>query len=101
LHGSNEFLLFYGKAAAENLLIFGADIANTFAEAPPPKQGFFIYPDHAFCDWWVNHTKQPPLEDGYMIPIFSAMQGHPEYLCLWEKHADAILCKLGLTPNYT
>ncbi len=37
--------LFYGIAAAENLLIYGADVSNAFAEAPPPKQGFHIYPD--------------------------------------------------------
>ena len=37
--------LFYGIAAAENLLIYGADVSNAFAEAPPPKQGFYIYPD--------------------------------------------------------
>jgi hypothetical protein len=34
--------LFYAIAAAENLLVFGADISNAFAEAPPPKQGFYI-----------------------------------------------------------
>ena len=28
--------LFYAIAAAENLLIFGADVSNAFAEAPPP-----------------------------------------------------------------
>jgi hypothetical protein len=27
------------------------------------------------------------------------MQGHPELLRLWEKHADAILRELGLTPT--
>jgi hypothetical protein len=27
------------------------------------------------------------------------MQGHPESPRLWEKHADAILCQLGLTPT--
>ena len=32
--------LFYAISAAENLLIFGADVSNAFAEAPPPKQGF-------------------------------------------------------------
>ncbi len=37
--------LFYAIAAVENLLIFGADVSNAFAEAPPPKQGFYIYPD--------------------------------------------------------
>jgi hypothetical protein len=34
--------LFYAIAAAENLLIYRADVSNAFAEAPPPKQGFFI-----------------------------------------------------------
>ena len=91
--------LFYAIAAAENLLIYGADVSNAFAEAPPPKQGFYIYPDTAFRDWWVNHRKQPPLEPGMVIPILSAMQGHPESPRLWEKHADAILQELGLTPT--
>jgi hypothetical protein len=91
--------LFYAIAAAENLLIYGADVSNAFAEAPPPKQGFYIYPDQAFKEWWVHHKKQPPLEDGMVIPILSAMQGHPESPRLWEKHADAILQELGLTPT--
>jgi hypothetical protein len=30
--------LFYGIAAAETLLIFGADVLNAFAAAPPPEQ---------------------------------------------------------------
>jgi hypothetical protein len=40
--------LFYAIAAAENMLIFGSDVSNAFAEAPPPKQGFFVCPDRAF-----------------------------------------------------
>jgi hypothetical protein len=32
--------IFYAIAAAENLLVFGADVSNAFGEAPPPKQGF-------------------------------------------------------------
>ncbi len=40
--------LFYAISAAENLLILGADVSNAFAEAPPPKQGFYIHPDRAF-----------------------------------------------------
>ena len=91
--------LFYAIAAAENLLIFGADVSNAFAEAPPPKQGFYIRPDRAFHEWWVNHKKRPPIPAGQVIPILSAMQGHPESPRLWEKHADAILQDLGLTPT--
>ncbi len=43
--------LFYAIAAAENLLIFRADVSNAFAEAPPPKQGFFIHPNRTFMEW--------------------------------------------------
>ncbi len=90
--------LFYGVATAENLIVYGADVLNAFAEAPPPKQGFFIGPDNAFHAWWMEHKKHPPIPPGHVIPIMSAMQGHPESPQLWEKHADAILQKLGLTP---
>ncbi len=34
-----------------------------------------------------------------MFPILPTMQGHPESPRLWEKHADAILRELGLTPT--
>jgi hypothetical protein len=91
--------LFYGIAAAENLIVYGADVSNAFAEAPPPKQGFYIRPDRAFQEWWTIHKNRPPIPHGHMIPILSAMQGHPESPRLWEKHADAILRELGLTPT--
>jgi len=91
--------LFYAVAAAENLLIYGADVSNAFAEAPPPKQGFYIYPDRAFNEWWVHHLQHPPLEPGQVIPILSAMQGHPESPRLWEKHPDSILQDIGMTPT--
>jgi len=91
--------LFYAVAAAENMLIFGSDVSNAFAEAPPPKQGFYVRPDRAFHEWWVNHKKRPPLPPGHVIPILSAMQGHPESPRLWEKHADDILQGLGLKPT--
>jgi len=91
--------IFYSISAAENLLIFGADVSNAFAEAPPPKQGFYIIPDKTFLDWWINHKKRPPIPHGHVIPVLSAMQGHPESPRLWEKHADTILRELGLTPT--
>jgi hypothetical protein len=91
--------LFYGVAAAENMVVYGADVSNTFAEAPPPKQGFYIRPDKALHEWWMVHKQRPPVPPRHMIPILLAMQGHPEPPRLWEKHADTILCELGLTPT--
>jgi len=42
--------LFYAVLARKNLLLFGADESNAFAEAPLPKQGFYVRPDKAFHD---------------------------------------------------
>ncbi len=91
--------IFFSISAAENFLIFGADVSNAFAKTPPPKQGFYIIPHKAFLDWWVNHKKRPLIPHGHVIPILSAMQGHPESPHLWEKHADAILREIGLMPT--
>jgi hypothetical protein len=97
--GQTSSRLFYTVLAAKNLLIFGSDVCNAFAEAPLPKQGFHIRPDRAFHKWWENHLRRPPIPPGHVIPILLAMQGHPESPRLWEKHANAILRELGLTST--
>jgi hypothetical protein len=70
--------------------IYGADVSNAFAEALPPMQDFYIYPGRAFKDWWVNHRKNPPISDRHVIPVLGAMQDHPEYSRLWEKHVKKL-----------
>jgi hypothetical protein len=90
--------LFYAVAAAENLLVFGANVSNAFAEAPPPKQPFFIRPDKAFHKWWEKHLKRNPIPPGHIISVLLAMQGHPKSPLLWEKHTNKILQEIGLTP---
>jgi hypothetical protein len=91
--------MFYRIAVAENLLIYRADVSNAFTEAPPLKQGFYIYPDCAFHEWWTKHLNRPPLNQGHVIPVLLAMQGHPESPRLWEKHANSILRDLCLTTS--
>jgi hypothetical protein len=92
-------LIFYAISTAENMLVYSADVFNAFAEAPAPKQGFCIYPDWTFKDWWVNKKGKPPIANGHVIPILGAMQGQLESPCLWEKHIDHILRDNGLTPT--
>jgi hypothetical protein len=89
--------IFHAIAAAENLLVLGADVSNAFGEAPPPKQGFYIKPDKPFRDWYIaRYGKNIP--DGWVIPVLAAMQGHPESPRLWEKHCDKILRRLNFIP---
>ena len=75
--------IFYALAAAENLIVYGADVSIAFAEAPPPKQGFYIRPDKAFREWWF-HKFGEEIPHGFVIPVLSAIQGHPESPRLWE-----------------
>jgi hypothetical protein len=91
--------IFYAVSVAENMLVYGSDVSNAFAEAPPPKQGFFISPNRAFDDWWVTKKGKPPIPDDPVIPVLGAMQGHPESPRHWEKHIDWILRDIGLTPT--
>jgi KUP system potassium uptake protein len=90
--------LFYAIAAAENLIIFGADVSNAFSEAPPPKQGFYIQPDQAFRDWWVAKGNGE-IPAGHVIPVMRAMQGHPESPRLWEKWCDKMVKDLKFSPT--
>ena len=90
--------IFYAIAAAENLLVFGADVSNARGKAPPPKQGFYIRPDKAFRDWFLERYGKV-IPDGWVVPVLAAMQGHPESPRLWEKHCDRILKQIGLIPT--
>ena len=65
-------------------------------QAPPPTQDFFVLPDKEFVEWWASKN-QPPTPHGHVIPVKTAMQGHPESPRLWERHIDRILRELGLT----
>jgi hypothetical protein len=60
--------LFYAISTAKNLFIYGADVSNAFAKAPPPKQSFFIRPDCAFNKWWVNQREIAPNPKGSRGP---------------------------------
>jgi hypothetical protein len=90
--------IFYAMSAAENMQVWGADVGNAFAEAPPPKQGFYIQPDRAFKEWWIARGRKP-IQDEEVIPVMRAMQGHPESPRLWEKHGDGIIRSFGFTPT--
>ena len=77
--------------AGLNHIALGCDVSNAFAEAPPPKDHFYMEVDDQFYEWWVYHLKRPPIPKGYVIPILRNLQGHPEAPRLWHKHINNIL----------
>jgi hypothetical protein len=92
--------IFYVVSAAENLLIFGANVSNAFSEAPPPKQGFYIHHNKAVVDWWINHKQRDLIPPSAVIPVLLTMLGHPESPGLWEKHANASSARLAFSQQH-
>jgi hypothetical protein len=88
--------LTWALIAALNYIGLGVDIGNAFAEAPPPKDPFFMQVDSQFREWWTECLGNPPIPEGYVIPILKNLQGHPEGPRLWDIHIRGIVCdKLG------
>jgi len=89
--------LFWSVAGQQGLMVMGADVSNAFAEVPLPVAPLYIVFNAIFRNWWENHKQQPPIPRGYVMQVKHTLQGHPELPRHWEKHLDAILCKLGLS----
>jgi hypothetical protein len=85
--------LMWALIAALNFVGLGIDVGNAFAEAPPPKDPFFMQADKQFREWWTQCLGHPPIPDGWVIPILKNLQGHPEGPRLWDNHIRGIMVK--------
>jgi hypothetical protein len=85
--------LFWAITASESLITLGCDVANAFAEAPPPILPFYMEVDDQFREWWTECMGRRPIPRGHVIPIQKALQGHPEAPRLWHQHIHSILTK--------
>jgi hypothetical protein len=83
--------LMWSLIAALSYVGLGCDVSNAFAEAPAPKEPFYMVVDEQFRDWWKNCLGKPPIPQGWVIPILKNLQVHPEAPQLWHKHIDGIL----------
>jgi hypothetical protein len=81
--------LFWAVTMSKSPMItLGCDVANAFAEAPPPT-----VPRRQFGDWWVNIMGRPPNPKGHAVPIQKALQGQLKSPRLWHQHTHNILTK--------
>jgi hypothetical protein len=44
--------IFWAAAAQRNLKVYGADVSNAFAEAPPPVAPLYMEVDEQYRNWW-------------------------------------------------
>ena len=82
--------IFWAAAAAKNMVVYGADASNAFAEAPPPKAPLYVRIDKPFREWWKAKGR-PDLPPNYVLPVQKALQGHPESARLWADLIHGIL----------
>jgi hypothetical protein len=57
--------LFWAMVAKQGLAAYGAEVSNAFAKAPPPVHPLCMHIDDAYCNWWENDLKRPPLPPHY------------------------------------
>jgi Reverse transcriptase (RNA-dependent DNA polymerase) len=87
--------LFFGLCALNDMVIYGADATNAFANSPPPSVPTYVNIDDAYWDWYLDRHKVK-LDRSKVLPVMHALQGHPESGYLWEQLIDGILRDMGL-----
>jgi Reverse transcriptase (RNA-dependent DNA polymerase) len=87
--------MFFALCATMDMIVYGADAANAFANSPPPSRPTFVNIDDAYWEWY-KERHGIELDRSLVLPVLHALQGHPESGHLWEQLIDGILLELGL-----
>ena len=87
---------FIGICVNKGYYICFGDVENAYQQSPPPSVDCFLEIDDTIFDWYFRKfgRKLNRLKD--VIPLFKALQGHPEAGVLWERLiTDILLNKMG------
>ena len=88
--------LFLAICAQRGYYITFGDVENAYQQSPPPSIDCFLEIDDTVYDWYLNRfgVKLDRLKD--VIPLYRALQGHPEAGVLWERMiTDILINKMG------
>lgn len=88
--------LFIATAVNRGYYICFGDVENAYQQSPPPTIDCFLEVDDTIYDWYFRRfgVKLNKLKD--VIPLYKALQGHPEAGVLWERMInDILLNKMG------
>ncbi len=71
-------------------IAFG-DVENAYQQSPPPSIACFLEVDDTVYDWYLRKFGIKLNKHKDVIPLFRALQGHPEAGVLWERLITEIL----------
>ena len=72
------------------------DVENAYQQSPPPTVDCFLEIDDTIEDWYQERFKEKLDRLKSVIPLFRALQGHPEAGVLWERMiTDILINKMG------
>ena len=87
---------FLAICATRGYYICFGDVENAYQQSPPPSVDCYLEIDDTVYDWYLRRfgIKLNKLKD--VIPLFRALQGHPEAGVLWERLiTDILINKMG------
>ena len=88
--------LFMALCAERGYYVGFGDVDNAYQQSPPPSVDCFLEVDETISDWYQRKfgILLDRLKD--VIPLFKALQGHPEAGVLWERLiTDILINKMG------
>ena len=72
------------------------DVENAYQQSPPPSIDCYLEIDDTICDWHLRRFGVKLDQEKQVIPLFQALQGHPEAGVLWERMiTDIMINKMG------
>ena len=87
---------FLAICATRGYYVAFGDVENAYQQSPPPTVDCFLEVDDTVADWYLRKfgVKLNRLKE--VIPLYKALQGHPEAGALWERMiTDILVNKLG------
>ena len=76
-------------------ICFG-DVENAYQQSPPPTIDCFLEVDDTIYDWYLRKYGKKLDKFKDVIPLYRALQGHPEAGVLWERMiTDILVNKMG------
>ena len=81
--------MFLGVYANSGLIFFGGDTTDALAHSPAPNDTYLVV-DDTNLEWYMD-VKGIKITKRYVLPIYHALQEHPESGKIWMKFIDNII----------